>query len=161
MKQANERSTSLETVSETPQVQRALYRLQQGKLNTAVTALGDAVLLQRNLPTAAKAFLSIADRARGQVLRLGLQDGTANLPAVRLPPDDRRLLCDADSHAPVVARRILRERMKEYEERLSLLSALIVCVKSAVLRAELERLVAEDEEDRAALYAMEKRLAHS
>ena len=160
MKQASTRSTSHETLSETPQVQKALYRLQQSKLRAATTSLGDYLLLRSHLPTTAELLLALSERAREHVLRLGAHS-TPRLPGISLPPDERRLLSDADSHAPVVAKRILRQRIQERVEIVTALQALLPQVRGEALRSLLQRIIAEDEEQLAALRAAEHRLSNS
>ena len=155
---------SPKTVSETPQVERAISRLQAGKLRAAAQALGDCLLLEPHLAGTAKMLGDAAENALRHLRVLGALQrdrGKAPLAAVDLPVYGYSLLEDADSHAPVVAKRILRERIREWEETAALAEALTAHVRGEALRSALQQLSSDDREQLAALQAALCRLERS
>ena len=167
MKQRENRKNnaiSPKTVSETPQISRALGRLQQSKLRAAASALGDRILLEQHLPATARLLGGAADADLRQLQLIGaLQRDRGDPPimGVHLPSYGYMLLDDADAHAPVVARRILQQRIQERAQTVAALQAMLPQVRGEALRSLLQRIVAEDEEQLAALRATEQRLTNS
>ena len=105
-----------EMPSESPQLLRELYRAYTEE-NAAIANYGYAeVLLEQHLPQAAELFSSISMtemRHYETLARLLRDQGAPFALRTTIRSTPYRLLSDADSHAPVVAQQILKDRIRD------------------------------------------------
>ena len=153
-----------QTVSETTAVLKTVERVLESKLITGSTAQADYILLEKDLPATARLLSELSESDRRHALLLGSLRRDQGLPV--FPPFSSRaypycLLEDADSHAPVVAARILHARLAEKETTSAALRYTLERARGEATRSLLQIILSEDEAQQAALRAQLQRLSCS
>ena len=149
---------------EDPRVMRAIAKGYAEELFAISEYTYAAILLQEALSTAGALFSAISmdemrhHRALGELLR-ELGGSFALSQTVRNTP--YRLNEDEDSHAVVVARRILKDREREERAAVAFYKEIAAAAKTEAVRATLEAVARDEESHAAALCNLEKRLAYS
>ena len=106
---------------ESPSLLRELARTRAAYLSLQSAYTYGSILLHRDLPGVAR-MLGFAAKTTGEdALALGLllcEQGTSHAVNTTLRDIPYRLLTDADSHAPVVALRLINDRIRDEKSKL-------------------------------------------
>ncbi|MBE6702008.1 MAG: hypothetical protein E7585_01155 [Ruminococcaceae bacterium] len=152
------------TVSEKADIAKAVSRVIASKISAVASGGQGQILLEKNLPAVARLLSQAMQSDQKQILQLGRWQrdlGHSPLPYVHLRIPAYRLQEDADSHAPILARRLLRDHAQEKERTAAALRQLAATVQSEESKLLFEALATENEEQVAFLQAMDQRLTYS
>lgn len=122
------------------------------------------LLLEKDLPAAAELFAAISMDEMRHYEALGrlLRDlGATHALRVSLQGMPYRLLEDADSHAPVIAEQIAKDRLRDEKSAQINYERLAKAATTERVRTTLLALSADEGEHAAALEALQARLARS
>ncbi len=141
--------------TESPTLLREFIRTRYAllELNSAYTY--GRILLQRDLPAVAALLSATAKSADGDALALGTllrEQGAPHTVELSLHDTPYRLLEDADSHAPVVAVRLLNDRIRDEK---SLYAHLCAAAERAVTEQARQALAEAAEHTKERMAAME------
>ncbi len=143
---------------------REIYRAYTAELAAITDYTYAKILLEKDLPAAAELFAAIAMTEMKHYETLGrLLHGLSapHAPRVCLQGMPYRLLEDADSHAPVVAEQIAKDRLRDEKNAKSNYERLAMAATTEQVRSTLLALSADEGEHAAALEAMQLRLSGS
>ena len=161
--EARERTPG-EMPQESPRLIRELYRAYADEA-AAVADYGYAeVLLERHLPHAAELFSSISmtEMRHYEALARLLRDlGALHALRTTIRTAPYRLLSDADSHAPVVAQQILKDRIRDEKNAHLTYRGLAKLAVGEQTRSTLLALSADEGEHAKALESALARLSGS
>ncbi len=152
------------TLQEPPALVREIYRAYTDELAAISGYTYASILLEKDLPAVATLFstISITEMRHYEALGRLLRDlGVSHAMRTTVRDTPYRLLSDADSHAPVVAEQIIKDRLRD--EKSARLTYLGLAKSAATERTRSTLLsLAEDEgEHAAALESALRRLMRS
>lgn len=150
--------------TESPRLLRELIRFRAALLQLQAAYTYGSILLRQDLPTVADLLDTAAHGAGKDALALGIllqEQGASHAVNVTLNDTPYRLLTDADSHAPVVALRLLKDRIRDEKSGISHLSQLPKAAHTESVQHTILTLMKNARERIATLESKEGRLARS
>ena len=151
-------------LQESPTLLRELYRIYSEKASAIADYSYASILLEKDLPAAAELLSTVTKGELAQYIALGrlLRDlGATHALRVSLRATPYRLLEDADSHAPVVAAQIIKDRLRDEKNALLTYRGLAKKVATERARNTLIALSEEEQDHIELLHAMLARLTQS
>lgn len=152
------------TLRESSAAIRELTRALEAGWQTASDYIYAQILLEQALPAAAHLFATLSENQlqHNRALAALLRDlGAPHALRTTLRNVPYRLYEDADSHAPVVAARIMAERKRDAVRTATAYHALAKRASTERMRTLLERLAGDKQDHATALDSFAKRLTFS
>lgn len=150
--------------TESPHLLRELTRSRTALLSLHSAYTYGSILLQRDLPSVAALLAAIARDTEKDAFALGLllrEQGAEHAASMSLRDTSYRLQADADSHAPVVALRLINDRIRDEKNGILHAKALQKKTVSEAARQATLKRIASGEERLALLEEMAARLTGS